>query len=151
MRVGEVSACAPTEVHADTAVQETPASVASEPGTGVSRRCHVVPFQDSARVKSVGFLGVPSSPTAMQLVLLVQETELSSSPPPGSVGEGLGVTVHAVPFRLTCGGGGGRPRRHQRHQVQPAGGKSPSRATAAATRSSVAVSATLTWPLPVGP
>ena len=43
-------------------------------------------------------------PTAMQLVLLVHDTELSKSPPPGWRGPGVGRTVQALPFQCSARG-----------------------------------------------
>src|SRR5215472_16639032 len=141
----------------DTVLSEVPPGVS---GGGVLTNCHAVPFHDSARVKSVGFFGVPSLPTAMQadvlvqvtpfkmaplwasvavgttdqeapfqdsangcctmkppgsvkiwvwptamqLVLLAHDTELSSSPPPGWRGAGVGRTFQAVPFHCSARG-----------------------------------------------
>lgn len=41
-------------------------------------------------------------PTATQLVLLAHDTALSSAPPPGSRGDGLGTTVQVLPFQVSA-------------------------------------------------
>jgi hypothetical protein len=73
---------------------------------GVGTIRHAVPFQDS---ENVCWMLMPDRrtwiwPTAMQLVLLVHDTELSKSPPPGWRGAGVGRTVQALPFQRSARG-----------------------------------------------
>ena len=51
--------CPPTAMHAEAAVQATPLSVPLDPGFGVVRMLHLVPFQVSARVSGVLFCVLP--------------------------------------------------------------------------------------------
>ena len=73
-------------------------------GAGVVRNFQAVPFHDSARVNRVGFFGVPSLPTAMQLDVLVQETPFRLAPEWPSVG--VATTDHLLPFQDSANGCG---------------------------------------------
>jgi hypothetical protein len=95
----------PTAMQFDRLVQDTPFRLAPElASAGVAISDHLLPFQDSA--KGCGTRYPPGtwktwvSPTAMQLVLLVHDTEFSCAPPPGSVGDGLGMIVQVLPFHV---------------------------------------------------
>jgi hypothetical protein len=83
----------------DTVLSAVPPGVS---GGGVLTNFHAVPFHDSARVNSVEFFGVPSLPTAMQLVLLVQETPFKLAPL--WVSFGVGTTDQEVPFQDSANG-----------------------------------------------
>jgi hypothetical protein len=78
----------PTAVHAVVDVQETPLNVASEPrGDGVVWLVHLLPSQPTAST-------VLSPPTAVQKLLELHETLLSSGPPWSKVRV---WTIHCVP------------------------------------------------------
>src|SRR5215472_12575171 len=111
-RVNMVSFCGvptlPTAMQSDPLVHETPFRVAPVWAIlGVGTTCHLVPFQDSANGCWMVTPGGTSTwvwPTAMQLVLLAHDTELSSSPPPGWRGAGAGRTVQVLPFQCSASG-----------------------------------------------
>src|SRR5215471_6924630 len=93
----------PTAMQLDELVQETPFRLAPLfLNTGVGSSVHAVPFHDSASGWSIrlppGSWKTWVSPTAMQLVLLVHEMDVSIAPPPGRLGDGLGRTVQVLPF-----------------------------------------------------
>jgi len=96
-------------MQSDVLVHETLFSTAPVWGgmVGVGTTRHVAPFQDS---ENVCWMPMPDGgttwiwPTAMQLVLLVHDTELSKSPPPGWRGAGVGRTVQVLPFQCSARG-----------------------------------------------
>src|SRR5215469_16590178 len=88
-------------------VQETRSrAVPPVGGGGVRTNFQLVPFHDSARVKSLGDVGVPSLPTAMQLDALVHEMPFRLAPEFASFG--VGTIVHVLPFQASASGDGMR-------------------------------------------
>ena len=61
------------------------------------------PYQIESQqaVKRLGRMAAEGNP-AMQLVLLVHDTEFSCAPPPGSRGDGLGTIVQVLPFQVSA-------------------------------------------------
>jgi hypothetical protein len=93
LAVGPKGSEAPTAVHADADVQDTPLrKPPPRAGLGVFCTVHVVPFQLSARVPAL------EPPTAVQADAEVQDTALR--PPRGW--EGVAWMLHLVPFHRSA-------------------------------------------------
>src|SRR5215469_1586890 len=96
----------PTTMQRAGPAQETPSRTAlGWASFAVGSTVHDVPFHDSASGRSTKLpcaLRNKVLPTAMHRMLPAQETAVSSAPPPGCWGLGLGTMVQVLPFHFSA-------------------------------------------------